>query len=99
MRGPPIVMTWPGAVPIFPVCMLCDGKGHKVLNPGKQRLVSQDGLIICEILTGSIMLCQRCSGSGYLTRYGSRGKSFTPVVKRRRSFRFRNSLDRLIGRV
>lgn len=76
---PAIVMKWPGAVPIFLKCKLCDGKGHTVINPGVRRLVSEDGSIVCSMLTGSIMWCYRCNGWGSTTRYGSRGKSFTPI--------------------
>lgn len=80
---PAIVMKWPGTVPIFPKCELCDGQGHKVHNAGTRRLVSADGSIVCTALTGSIVWCYRCNGSGCITRYGIRGGSFTPLVARR----------------
>lgn len=91
---PALVMTWPGAVPIHPVCVLCDSKGHKVHNARTIRSASQDGLIVCEALFGDIVTCVRCSGWGHLTRYGTRGRAFTPLVARRKSI-----WERLRGRV
>jgi hypothetical protein len=78
------VLRWPGAVPIFRKCEACDGKGSKMLNPGTETITNRDGSVAYTILTGHIILCSRCR-SGYLTRYGMRGKSFTPMVSRSKS--------------
>ncbi len=84
---PSILLKWPGCVPIFPKCERCDGRGHKVHNAETRHSTSADGMTLCEELFGDIFMCVHCSGWGYLTRYGNRGQSFTPLVARRKTFR------------
>jgi hypothetical protein len=90
------VLRWPGAVPISRKCEACDGKGSKTLNPSTRTCISSDGLIVGTMLFGTIVLCTRCNG-GHITRYGTRGKSFTPTVCGRRRRRRRRGLASYLG--
>jgi len=83
---PCAVLRGPGAVPIFRKCEACDGKGSKTLNPRVRTFTSEDGSITGTMLFGTIVICSRCSG-GCITRYGTRGESFTPLVAKRRTLR------------
>lgn len=81
---PALILKWPGAVPIHPKCEACNGEGHKVYGAETRRWLNKDLLIDCTAHFGNIVICARCTGWGHLTRYGERGRSFTPIIRPQR---------------